>query len=222
MQDFELIDISIPITSKTACFPGDTPFSKEVTVSLDNGSCFNLTKLTMSPHVGTHADAPVHIVGSLSGDDSTVGSLPLKPFIGPCLVLDLAPMKKEITVDQVQGILERMEKFPERILFRTAKELRHEIFEEGYACLSVDLVKYLASRNVKLIGIDTPSVDQVDSKSLAAHHELIEAGMSWLENLDLTLVAEGYYFLVAAPLKFMELEASPVRAVLIKHFGVIK
>ncbi len=219
MQDFELIDISIPITSKTACFPGDTPFSKEVTVSLDNGSCFNLTKLTMSPHVGTHADAPVHIVGSLSGDDSTAGALPLKPFIGPCLVLNLAPMKKEITVDQVQGILERMEKFPERILFKTAKELRHEIFEDNYACLSVDLVKYLASRGVKLIGIDTPSVDQVNSKSLSAHHELIEAGMSWLENLDLTLVAEGYYFLVAAPLKFMELEASPVRAILIKHFG---
>lgn len=219
MQDFELIDISIPITSRTACFPGDTPFSKETTVSLDKGSCFNLTKLTMSPHVGTHADAPVHIVGSLGSDDNTAGSLPLKPFIGPCLVLNLAPTTNEITVDQVQGILERLDKFPERILFKTAKELRHEIFEENYACFSVELVKYLASHGVKLIGIDTPSVDHINSKSLSAHHELIEARMSWLENLDLTRVDEGYYFLVAAPLKFMELEASPVRAILIKHFG---
>lgn len=219
MQDFELIDISIPITSKTACFPGDTPFSKETTVSLDNGSCFNLTKLTMSPHVGTHADAPAHIAGSLDSDDNTAGTLALKPFIGPCLVLNLAPMTSEIRIDQVQGILERMEKFPERILFKTAKQLRHDVFEENYAYFSVELVEYLASRGVKLIGIDTPSVDQVSSKTLSAHHELVEARMSWLENLDLTSVDEGYYFLLAAPLKFMELEASPVRAVLIKHFG---
>jgi len=219
MQDFELIDISIPITSKTACFPGDTPFSKETTGALSKGNCFNLTKLTMSPHVGTHADAPVHIIGDLGGDDNTAGSLPLKPFIGPCLVLNLAPTHDEITIDQVQGILEKMAKFPERILFKTANNLRHEIFEETYAYFSTELVKYLASRGVKLIGIDTPSVDHIDSKNLSAHHELIESQMSWLENLDLSNASEGYYFLVAAPLKFMELEASPVRAVLIKHFG---
>lgn len=219
MQDFELIDISIPISSKTACFPGDTPFSKEVTVSLDTGSCFNLTKLTMSPHVGTHADAPVHIVGDLDSDSHTAGSLPLKPFIGSCLVLNLAPTTNEIAVGQVQGVLDKLDKFPQRILFKTANQIRHNIFEENYSYLSVELVKYLASNGVKLIGIDTPSVDHINSKSLAAHHELIEAGMSWLENLDLTNAEEGYYFLLAAPLKFMELEASPVRAVLIKHFG---
>lgn len=219
MQNYELIDISIPISSKTACFPGDTPFSKETTVSLDKGSCFNLTKLTMSPHVGTHADAPVHVVGDLEEGKQTAGELALKPFIGPCRVINLAPRNDELKVADIEKILVKADKFPERILFRTAPTLRHDVFEDNYAHFSVELVEYLAARNVKLIGIDTPSVDHINSKDLSAHHTLIEAKMSWLENLDLTIVAEGEYFLVAAPLKFMELEASPVRAVLLKYFG---
>ena len=56
---YRIIDISQPISSRAACFPGDTPFSRQVTVSYQD-SVVNLTAITMSPHVGTHADAPVH------------------------------------------------------------------------------------------------------------------------------------------------------------------
>jgi arylformamidase len=214
MQDYELIDISIPISSKTACFPGDTPFSKETTVSLEKDGCFNLTKLTMSPHVGTHADAPVHVEGDLGTGKGTAGLMNLSAFIGPASVIDIAPFGGEITVDLVREKLAN--KNLERVLFRTAKSLKHDVFEDQYAYLSVDLVRHLSSSGTKLIGLDTPSVDHINSKTLSAHRELIKTRMSWLENLDLTKVSEGNYFLVAPPLKFMELEASPVRAVLLK------
>ncbi|MBX9879301.1 MAG: cyclase family protein [Candidatus Obscuribacterales bacterium] len=218
MQDYELIDISIPISAKTACFPGDTPFSKETTVTLGKDSCFNLTKLTMSPHVGTHADAPVHVKGSLDSLRGTAGLMKLAAFIGPATVIDLAPFQGEISLAATKDKLDKAN--VERVLFRTAKSLRYEVFENNYSYLSVELVQYLASKGTKLIGLDTPSVDHINSKTLAAHHELIKAGMCWLENLDLTSVSEGNYFLVAPPLKFMELEASPVRAVLLKQTGV--
>ncbi len=218
MQDYELIDISIPISTKTACFPGDTPFSKETTVTLGKDNCFNLTKLTMSPHVGTHADAPAHVEGNLDSLTGTAGLMNLAPFIGPVTVIDLAPFDGEISLAVTKDKLDKAN--IERVLFRTAKSIRHEVFENNYSYLSVDLVQYLASKGTKLIGLDTPSVDHIQSKTLSVHHELIGAGMCWLENLDLTNVSEGNYFLIAPPLKFMELEASPVRAILLKQRGV--
>lgn len=217
MQDYELIDISIPISSKTACFPGDTPFSKEA-VALGNDGCFNLTKFTMSPHVGTHADAPVHVEGDLNSGKGTAGLMSLNAFIGPVTVIDIAPFDGEITVDLVRAKLDG--KDLERVLFKTTNALRYEVFEDSYSYLSVELVKYLSSCGTNLVGLDTPSVDHVTSKTLSTHHQLINSSMSWLENLDLTKIVEGNYFLIAPPLKFMELEASPVRAVLLKATGV--
>ncbi len=80
-------------------------------------------------------------------------------------------------------------------------------------------MRHLSALGVGLVGIDTPSVDHVRSKGLSAHHALLDAGMSWLENLDLTQVEAGEYFLIALPLKLTELEASPVRAVLLTGDG---
>jgi arylformamidase len=109
---------------------------------------------------------------------------------------------------------------PPRILFKTTRQPRYDAFEPPYASFAQDLVDALADRGVGLMGIDTPSVDHVDSKSLDAHHALLSHGMTWLENLDMTGVEmpsnPAEYFLVALPLKMMELDASPVRAVLLK------
>ena len=90
-----------------------------------------------------------------------------------------------------------------------------EPFRKDYASFTPELIDRLADLGVALVGIDTPSVDQVNSQDLPVHHKLRERGLYWLENLDLTHVHEGTYCLVAQPLKFVELEASPVRAVLL-------
>ncbi len=213
---FEILDISQPITSKSACFPGDTPFSKQVMVHHAVSQVMNLTQFTMSPHVGTHADAPVHLQGDLATQAGTIGHVGLSPFIGPCFVLDIGSWPHAITLEQVLPLLPMEAPLPERILFKTTETQRHTVFEDQYAYFDVDLIEHLGELGVKLVGLDTPSVDHIASKALPVHHTLLQHDMAWLENLDLTEIETGPYFLIALPLKLMELEASPVRAVLLK------
>lgn len=217
---YSLIDISQPVSSKTACFPGDTPFSRKVTLRLEEGATVNLTSFTMSPHVGTHADAPSHIQGRMDDSHGMASGLPLLPYIGPCAVIDLSPLERGITADDFAKAAGRLTPLPPRVVLKTQKNLRFDVWEGStYAHFTVDLVDELSRRGVIMAGLDTPSVDHVDSKDLQVHHALIKAGFSWLENLDLTSAEEGIYFLSAAPLKLTEVEASPVRAILIK--GII-
>ncbi|WP_373531201.1 cyclase family protein [Vampirovibrio sp.] len=224
MGPFEIIDISQPIDSQTACFPGDTAFQRNITVHHDQSGVINLSAFTMSPHVGTHADAPVHIQGDLNQpahNTETVGQLPLTPFMGPTVVVDLSPHTGEIGWHQVESQLMGYSTFPQRILFKTSPSIRYDVFEDTYPCISVDLAEKLIAHHVLLVGIDTPSVDAIDSKTLETHHALLKGGVVWLENLDLSALKirphqPETYFLSALPLKFMSLEASPVRAVLLK------
>ncbi len=214
---YRIIDISQPIQASTACFPGDIPFSRDITVSYQQSAVMNLTAFTMSPHIGTHADAPVHITGNLKASSQTIGNTPLAPFIGPACVVDVSPCHTAIHPDKVLKKLHQLPTLPERILFKTRQQVKPELFEADYAWFSPDLVNTLAEHGVRLLGLDTPSVDHVDSKTLGAHHALLQNDMVWLENLDLSQAPEGEYFLIALPLKLMELEASPVRAVLLAH-----
>jgi arylformamidase len=217
---FEIIDISQPITSTTACFPGDVPFSKKLTVNYDESKVINLTAMTLSPHVGTHADSPSHIQGDIANTESNIGSAPLSPYIGHCLVVDLSPLPKgPVTADLLrQAIGENLASAVgiARVLVKTLETIRYDQWQDEYAYFGQDAIEYLQSLGCKLVGIDTPSVDHVTSKELPAHHALNRQQMFWLENLDLTSVESGSYFLVAAPLRFVELEASPLRAVLLR------
>jgi len=213
-----IIDISQPVTEKSACFPGDTPFSRTVTLSYADSQIINLTALTMSPHVGTHADAPVHIKGALEGeqkDATTAGGMSLAPFIGSVYVIDLAPTTAGIAAAQVKAKLEAASKTHKRVLFKTANQINFEKFEDQYSFIESDTAEILGQLGFVLVGLDTPSVDHIRSKDLSTHHALDKHGLVWLENLDLTAVSEGEYFLIALPLKFMDLEATPVRAVLL-------
>lgn len=216
LQYKRIIDISQPVKSDSATFPGDTPYKRDVVLTYEKSQVVNLTALTMSPHVGTHVDAPSHIKGDMSVESDLVGHLPLEPFIGPCLVVDLAPTTEGIEWKHVEKKLEGKQ-LPARIIFRTQEKIRYEVFEDEYSFFTTDLVTQLASRGVRVMGIDAPSADHIRSKTLEAHHELDKLGMTWLENLDLTNTKEGEYFLIAFPIKFMELEASPVRAVLLEY-----
>lgn len=215
-DQYQIIDISQPVGSRTACFPGDTPFSREIAVSYAQSQVLNLTAIKMSPHVGTHADAPVHVYGDLEEGVGMAAALPLEYFLGAAAVIDLSPHDQAIRAEPVMRKLRQFARPPRRLLIKTARQIRYEVFEERYAYLSLELVEELADKGVMLVGIDTPSVDEISSKTLAAHHALLRARMHWLENLDLTGVEEGEYCLVALPLKLTEAEASPVRAVLLK------
>jgi arylformamidase len=215
---FDILDISQPVDAQTACFPGDVPFSRQVTLRWQDSQVINLTAFTMSPHVGTHADAPNHLGGELEQPKPqwpSAGQLPLGPYLGPVTVVDVAPWTGPVTLEQVLPQLAGRPTPPERLLLRTQRTVRPDVFKAQYASIGEDLAQWAGEQGIQLIGIDTPSVDPVDSKTLDTHHRLIRQKLCWLENLDLSQVSPGEYVLVALPLKLMSLEASPVRAVLL-------
>ena len=152
----------------------------------------------MSAHVGTHVDAPSHV----DPRGAPIGSVPLDPFFGRACVVDL-PGRGEIGAEA----LPRGTFAAPRVLFRTG----------GRVFLSPLAALRLAEKGIVLVGTDAMSVDPLDAVDLPVHRTLLSRGVSVLENLDLSKATPGEYRLIALPILFKELDASPVRAILIKE-----
>lgn len=177
-------------------WPGDAPFTWRSTASLSEGSPYESTCFTMSAHLGTHADAPSHVIPG----GATIGELPLKTYVGRARVVDLVG-RGEIGPDALPA---RCLGVP-RILFRT----RGKVFLSPLAAVR------LAEKGAILVGTDASSVDPQDAEDLPTHRALLSRGVMLLENLVLEHVRPGDYDLVALPLRLAELDSSPVRAVLV-------
>jgi arylformamidase len=106
-----------------------------------------------------------------------------------------------------------------RVLIATGTFPNPEHFNDDFAALSPELITFLHGKGVRLVGIDTLSVDPFSSTELLAHKRFLEHDMAILEGLMLTGIRPGIYELVALPLKLEGFDASPVRAVLIEKEG---
>jgi len=201
----ELIDISRPLAADTACWPGDVPFAFRLGWTIAAGASVNVGSIQMSVHSATHCDAPFHF------DDAgaTIDRVPLDVFIGPAWVADVreAPRWR----DRIAGL--DFSKTP-RVLFRTGGWLDTSRFPESIPVMEPELPEWLAVRGVRLIGVDLPSVDRLDSKTLDNHHALGRGSITIVEGLWLENVPGGRYELIAAPLKLTGADGSPLRAVL--------
>ena len=201
-----LHDISVLTGAWTPEWPGDTPFSCGWTARIADGSSVNLTTITSSPHVGTHADAPLHVMDGGAGAES----LPLAAFIGPALVVDVAGPPRDLGTEWA----ERVPDGTARLLLRTGASIASGTFPADWPALSAEAAEVLVRRGLRLLGVDAPSVDRRESKTLVVHHALFGGGAQVLENLDLREITEGEYELSAAPVKWAGVDAAPVRAVL--------
>jgi arylformamidase len=201
-----LYDLSPTIRPETAVWPGDTPFSCRWSATLAGGDPVNLSTLTSTPHIGSHADAPFHTEPRGEG----IGDLGLEAFLGPCRVVRIPPTTL-VEPRHLEGIDLTQ---PGRLLLRTDSVRDRTVFPERFAALSPELARKLADAGLLLVGVDTPSVDPFGNDGLEAHHALLGRGVAILEGLVLDGVAEGVYELIALPLKLAGLDASPVRAVL--------
>lgn len=199
-------DISPPVSEHSAVFPGDVPFSRKWTCQLNQGHSVNLSCVTFSPHVGAHADAPSHYHST----GQSIENVPLETYLGECLVVTC--QRRPLILAQ-DCVIPLQQKIP-RVLFRTLSQPSPNIFNTDFTAFSSEAIQVLGKAGVKLIGIDTPSVDPADSKNLLAHQEIARWGILNLENLDLTSVPDGCYELIALPLRWEGAEASPVRAIL--------
>lgn len=202
-----LWDISPAIHAAAPVFPGDTPYSQQWCATIGPGCPVNVSAITLSPHVGAHADAPLHY----DPQGAAIGAVDLAPFLGRCRVIhaiDCGPLIEwrhiahAITAD-----------LPARVLVRTYQQAP-ATWDGALAAYAPETVQRLADLGVQLIGIDTASIDPASSKTLDSHQVIRQRHLRVLENLVLDAVPAGDYELIALPLKLTEADASPVRAVL--------
>ena len=201
-----LYDITPPITTALAVWPGDTPPTREVLLDRARGDTITLSTLRATVHLGAHADAPSHYV--TGGDD--IASRSLEPYLGPCQVIH-APVARGTRVG-VTDLPARVS--APRVLLATGTFPDPNRFTEDFAGIDPAAIDHLANQGVLLIGIDTPSVDLFASKDLPAHAACARRDLAILEGVVLSAVPAGVYELIALPLKLAGFDASPVRAVL--------
>ena len=201
-----LYDISPMISAGLQVWPGDTPPSREVLCDLARGDSITLSTLHATVHLGAHADAPSHY----GRDAPAIHERSLDYYLGPCQLIRVpAARNTAITPDAVKTPIAAP-----RVLLATGTFPDPEVFNEDFAALTPELVESLHGQGVKLIGVDTPSVDRFTSKDLPVHRAFLQYDMAILEGLVLKDVPEGVYELIALPLRLQEFDASPVRAVL--------
>lgn len=203
----ELWDISPPVDANSPVFPGDTPYQQRWAAQIAPGCPVNVSAITLSPHVGAHADAPLHY----NPQGPSVGQLGLEPFLGRCRVVHALQAGPLVRLAHLQHALDDL---PPRVLVRTCQRFPLAAFDAGLSALDPQTIDSLADLGVQLIGIDSASIDPANSKTLPSHQRIRARGLRVLENLLLDDVPEGDYELIALPLKLMSADASPVRAVL--------
>ena len=201
-----LYDITPTVSTALAVWPGDTPPSREVLLDMARGDNLTLSTLRGTVHLGAHADAPSHY----GRDADSIELRPLEPYLGRCRLLRVsaapgARIGPEALPDDLDAT---------RVLFATGSYPDPTSLNEDFAALSPELIDALAAAGVRLVGIDTPSVDLFDSKVLPAHQACLRNDLAILEGLALQDVPDGIYELIALPLKLEGFDASPVRAVL--------
>lgn len=199
-----IIDISQTLHAGIAVWPGDTKYRNFWVMRMDRGDSCNVGSVTMSLHTGTHADAPLHF--RLEGGSPVDADL--NPYIGPAVVVD-ARGARAIGPEHV----ERADPVAARVLFRT-ETFDPDSWKADFAYFTPEAARLLIKRKAVLVGIDTPSIDRSDSKTLESHNLFAAANVALLENLALGQVDPGVYELIALPLKLAGMDASPVRAIL--------
>ncbi len=203
-----IYDITRPLFRGTAVFPGDMPVSLIETLSLARGDSCNVGALTMSLHAGTHIDAPRHYAIDAPGIDAT----PLDGLIGLARVVD-APVTGPITLPLAQAW--PLEGVTRLLIHTPASDTPHDVFDPDFAWFTPEAADYLGRRGVRLLGTDAPSVDEATSADLPAHKAFLRHNITLMENLCLRGVPAGDYHLIALPLKIVDGDAAPARAILI-------
>ena len=202
-----LYDISQTLSGELPVWPGDTPFSATPVWSHSPSCPVAVARLTLSPHSGAHADAPLHY----DPEGVAMAEVDLDPYLGAARVMDLSGHEGPIGPEHLEPALDDGVR---RLLLRTYRRFPHARWVSEFPTPTGAAIDRLADHGVVLIGVDAPSVDPETSKTLDAHRAIARRGLRILEGLVLDQVPSGDYELIALPLKLAGVDASPVRAVL--------
>lgn len=201
-------DITRTLTPGIAVWPGDALYAVAPVLRMTDGASVNLTTLTLSPHTGAHADAYFHY----EPDGAHPAHMPLDAYIGAAHVVTVSKRDGGLTPDDLaHADLTGAERL---LIHSHVSDLPDDQWPAEFPYLTVELIAWAAARGIRLIGLDSPSVDAFDSSDLPCHHALKAHGLVNLELLMLRGVPDGLYELIALPLKLDLACGSPVRAIL--------
>ncbi|HEX8033420.1 MAG TPA: cyclase family protein [Ktedonobacterales bacterium] len=202
------IDVSVSLHSGMVHWPDNPPVQIERVMSFDRGDAANVSKISMGSHTGTHMDAPIHFVP----DGEGINMLPLDAAMGAARVIastDAVSIKRaELEPYDIQR--------GERILFKTRNSNRvwnTDNFVEDFVYISADAAEYLAERGARTVGVDYLSVGGYKQDGIETHYALLGAGIWIIEGLNLASVEPGNYELVCLPLKIVDGDGAPARAI---------
>lgn len=194
----KIYDISQEVFSSQV-FPGDPAPKKETICLIENGDVCNLTSFSMCAHNGTHIDAPYHFIN----DGKAVDKLELTSLVGMAYV---AEHRGVVTYDDAIRIIEKARAHSDEVAKR--------ILIKGDIEVSLEASKAFVDAGVLLLGNEPQTVGQKNAP-MAVHLALLGAGVILLEGINLEKVAQGVYFLNAAPLNLSGADGAPCRAILI-------
>jgi len=206
----DIIDISLPLTTGMVCWPGSDGFRLSKTMEMSKGDPANNSWIDTDVHIGTHIDAPWHSLAN----GMTIDQLPLNILIGKTFVAHL-PDLTEITAKTLDD--HSIPKETKRLLFHTSNskiwEKNDNEFKKDFVALTADGAEWIVNRGIQLVGIDYLSIQQY-GESMETHNIMLRKNIIIVEGLNLTGVEQGIYELICLPLKIMDSEGSPARAVL--------
>ena len=204
----QLYDATLAIHEKMAVFPGDPPFKKEPVFQIQTGDDFNLTRITMGTHLGTHVDPPAHFIEN----GATVDQLSLETLVGPGVVADLRGCSQ---IDR-RALEKASIADYKRVLMKTDNGplLLESSFHKDYVQLTEDGARYLVENRIRLVGIDALSIEHPDNPGSPVHHILLEAGVLVAEGVHLLEIPPGEYEIFCLPLKIKSADGAPARILL--------
>lgn len=203
------IDISSPVRNGMVHWPSDPSIQIGRTRDMERGDSSNVSTISMGSHTGTHMDAPVHFVPGGEGIDK----MPLDTAMGQARVVEIQDIESVKPEELVKHHIRR----GERILLKTRNSQRNwgaGAFIEDFVFISNEAAHFLGNRRVRLVGVDYLSVGGYKRDGAEIHRILLGAGVWIIEGLDLSGVEPGKYHLVCLPLKLVNGDGAPARAVL--------
>jgi arylformamidase len=208
----KIYDISIPISPNMVVWPGDAPFEILRQAEITKGDAYNLSRLTMSAHAGTHVDAPSHFLA----DGKNVESLPLSILCGKALVVDF-PGVTLITDSELESA--GIKRGTERLILKTDNSRIRDgdlgTFKKDFVALAESGAEWIVKHEIKLVGIDYLSIAPFEAPALV-HKILLSKDVIVVERLSLASIETGEYELFCLPLLIEGCEGSPARAILVQ------
>lgn len=213
----KVIDLTLTISKNIPIFPG-SPLPQFIPWSSLKDDGYNLELLFLSSHTGTHIDAPFHF----KKNGKKIHQISAQRFVGDAILVKTNKTKGQvITRSEIEKYEKRNGKIPKNasVIFHTGwqKHLSKNYFFSNNPGLSTSAAKYLASKKINLVGIDSPSIDIGKDNNFSVHKILSQKDILIVENLiNLEKIKKPNFQFVILPLKLQDATGSPVRAIAIQ------